>query len=780
MVIDDKACLAVASLLHDIGKFMRRAKVVKQYISHYAASHDFIINNLKGKGIFNDEEVKFIANLAKFHHDNKNETCPLENGVKNKYLKILIHSDSDSASERKEYTGYKEGSKEHEPLVNILSSVNSAFIDTSNIEDIKVNYAKNFYPFNFTDKYEGEKSNLVKEQFEKFKKEFEDIVNQNISKEEFIISLNFLIKKYASYITSSGKEIIRDISLYHHTFTTAAFAICRLLDYETYSSKKQQTYKLIYGRFFDIQNYIFHNLNKKIEKPLRRILTRSNLITILNVLIPNQIVKEVGLYPFNIIFSGGGSFLIVAPQILETKIQEVLRDIQKHISILFENKFYFEYVIEDLMVKENNREYSFEKYFKQAAYKLNSKKYKRNQELLKADFNNKYYKCSNCDINSTHEKLCSACSIENKWMDIDILNFSIPYNKLDIKNIKNPKNFEGEGVKIYFDYNLAEHKKLVMDIKEIGSTRIKKNESFCINCLEKEKCDISDGKDISLDCFSNTSENDSIIATSKIDVDDLAFILYEVYPFDFINGEKKERYPYSISRLAFLSSIIDNFFVSYTKNFIKYYYNEKLLLLYAGGDDLLVTGNYEEVLNFVVDFEKRFTEYISQKDKEKEMTLSTAILFHKPNKPFNRVVENLNDYMDFAKESKNSVVINNMKFSYNQLERAIFYSKQIKEFIDKKYISRKFVYDMLRILEMPKKGTIYQAKKSALYTYYINRNVLNKEMDKDNKENDRKIKDAVKNKFNMLMNSENLDMSKFILELVLRKSKTRGGLNAED
>lgn len=774
MNIDYKSCLVVAALLHDIGKLIRRSG--ETYATHHYASYLFVTENLKDKGIFNNEEVEFIANLVRYHHDEKDkEITELEGGKNNIYLKILKESDSDSASERKEYKGEMEGSIEDEPLTNILSAVNGAFCDDYNLKDIKVNYPKSYYPFAFTDKYEGrdKTKDEAKNQYLLFKRDFIELVNLKPSKDEFIISLNYLLKKYTSYITSSGKELIRDISLYHHTFTTAAFALCRFMDYEKYGHSKVQEYKIVYGRIFNIQNYIFNNLNKNLEKPLKRILTRSNLITLINTIIPYQIVKRLELYPFNIIFSGGGSFLIVIPKTQEESAKKVLDEIQEDISTLFENKIYFEYEIEDLIVREDAKEYSFEKYFKQAAYKVNLKKYNRGLYSLKIDLSKKYFVCPNCNINADKEGLCSACDLENKWIDIDILNLKFPYDSLEIRNIKIPERFNSENrLCLFFNYDLARDERLIVDVKEIGMLRIKGTEEFCKNC--KEKCDIALNSDISLNCFANVSNNDTIIATAKIDVDDLYFLLYEIYPFEFKNNAKSEKYPFSISRLSFLSSTIDSLFTSYTRRFIEKYAKDKILLLYSGGDDLLITGGYEDVINFVIAFEKEFGRYISE-GKNREITLTSAIVFHKSNKPFNRVMKKLNDMMEKAKRYKNCVIVNDIVFRYDALEYVNKKSDDLRLIVLRKYISRKLIYDMLRIMQMNKKGAIFQAKRAALYNYYINRNVFQKEILKD-KEKDREIKEKIEKLFYSIVNVEEkfTKHSIFTLELALRKTKTRG------
>lgn len=763
--------------MHDIGKFIRRSGNTDKYTTHHFASYKFINENLKGKGIFDDEEIQFISSLVRYHHDEKGkEITELEEGKANIYLKMLKESDSDSASERKNYTGENEGSIEDEPLTNILSAVNSSFFDEIKVEDIKVQYPNELYPFAFSQDYSGrgKTRDMAKVQYENFMKDFQKLVDKKPSKDEFIISLNFLLKRYTSYITSSGKEYIRDISLYHHTSTTAAFYICRYFDNLVYKDKKEKKYGLVFGRIFDIQNYIFGNINKNMEKPLKRILNRSSIISLINTIIPYEIIRELNLYPFNITFCGGGSFLIVIPKTFEVKACEILNRIQKEVSDLFENKIYFEYVIESLIAKED-KEYSFEKYFRYAFSRINQKKYSRNLEYLKFDDKNTYYKCRNCDINTTQKDLCRICSIENVWMDVELSDFIAGYDNLSLKNIQSIESLKyDKGCSLCFSFDSAKDNPLTADIKTIGSTKITKSDDFCTLCKEKDFCTIKDGGLISINCLSNISSNDTIIATAKIDVDDLSYMLYEVYPFEK-NGEK---YPFSISRLSFMSTMIDSFFANYVKFYIEKEFKDKVMLLYSGGDDLLLTGQWDSVINAVIGIEMEFQRFISKDDK-RNITLSSAILLHKSNKPYNTVTEKLSEYMEKAKAAKNCVVVMGTAVRYKTLESMVKYSEYIKSYVEKGYISRKFVYDMLKLLESSKKGAIASAKKAAHFNYILERNVMSKTFFENDKEKDLKTKEKIKNLFSSLVNTKSDDASayKIVFDMALRKTKNRGDID---
>lgn len=774
--IDYKNSLAVAALLHDIGKLMRRGGITNK--THHYASYEFILTQLKDKDIFSDEEVDFIANLARHHHDDKyDSTIPLEDGRNNIFLRIIKESDADSASERKEYTGEQEGSEERKPLTNIISAVNSALTEEGEIERIKVYYPQEYFPFAFpqdlneylaTEKGAGEL-------YKAFLSGFQELINASLSKEHFIVSLNFLLKQYTSYITSSGKEAIRDISLYHHLSTTAAFAICRYLDLEKYGFKREHGYKIIYGRLFDVQEYISHNLNKNIEKPLRRLITRSKFIALTGSIMPYQIVRELGLYPFNIILSSGESFLIVIPRSLEEKANRLLKNIQKKVSEMLENKAYFEYVTEDLFVREEG--YSFEEYFREAFRKLQAKRFQRSLDYLILDLGKKYCRCENCDINTLQGDLCKACELENKWLKVDVKKICIPYSKLSIEFLEDPDYIVGDDSGepcLYFDYDFAKQKLGIAGIREIGATEILKSEAFCKDCSEKENCEISLDSPISLNCFSGKSMNDDIIATAKINVDDMSFILYEVYPIEIKKGDKIERYPFSVSRLSYISSSVDGFFTSYIKRFIEEYCQDRVLLLYSGGNEMLVTGIWEDVINTVLALEEKFAEYVTSFPK-REITLSGAVHLHNPKRPFNRIIEKVESQLQAAKEYKNRISVNGTLLKYGELREAVDASEKMAEWIKAGYVPRGFLFSMLRLLDMTNRGdAIATARRAAMFNYLFQRNVASKQHFED-RTHDAELKENVRKLFSAVMNvpKEECMKSRLTLELAIRKTKSK-------
>ncbi|SDF01452.1 CRISPR-associated protein Csm1 [Thermoanaerobacter thermohydrosulfuricus] len=770
MGFDIKNAVATAALLHDIGKLLRRSG---EGGTHHYNSYQFVRNLLTTAGthIYSKEEIDFISKLALYHHNNKDDYIDFENGRNNIYLKIIQGADSDSASERKEYTGEGEGSVEGNPLTSIISAINSAFFDDIVLEELLVYYPEEYH-LNFPQKNEGTyiTQQKAKDMLAKFETEVTAALKKSKTKEQFINSLNFLLKKYTSFITSSGKEEIRDISLYHHSSTTAAFAVCRLLDYETFGNRKEQTYILLLAKIFNIQNYIFDNINKNIERPLKRVFIRSSLVSIINTIIPYQIVKELGLYSFNILYSGGGTFSIILPQVYKDKAEEVLEQVKKSIAEMFENKIYLEYVLKDLKIKDEGT-YSFEEYFKEASEELQNKKYRRSLEGLILDLESKYFICKNCGINTKGNGYCNICAIEDKWMEIDPEKVKLNYSGMDIKNIQNPaemmKGKEGD-LYIFFDYDSYKISDVVaLDVKQNGRREILKTKNICENCTYKDTCDIKNTEGtVSLNCLAGISENDALLATAKIDVDDMEYLLYYVYPIEKFG----EKYPFSVSRLSYLSDSVDLFFSVYLKKLIETKYKDTVMILYSGGDDIVLTGIWEKVLEAVVEIEKNFGRYVSASSK-REVTISSAVTFHRPRTTFSLILNKLEKNMEKAKEYKDCVTVDGYTLTYQNLNTALKISEEIKELVENMKISRKLLFDMLNLIltsRLKKKGAITVAKRAALFNYYMERNIeANKNLNSEEKNKIRSIF------YNLVVNSGTLDLSQFTIELAIRKTKMR-------
>lgn len=839
-----KDITAAAALLHDLGKFIRRTKIEKN--KHWELSYKYIKKYFKGFECVSDEQIDLIAGIAALHHkaelnqtiskiknkvrlEQLNEIKNILNNLKSKedrteykIIEKIITGDLDSCSERKLFRDedseeakkkleIKNAQSEYSPLIYLFCTLNNIMSEYSN----QIKY-KNYVYFE-PDSLNNFKNNPI--QLGVFSKKIPEKIKNNLELfikdidylktfkkctfEDCINSWDFLFKKYTSFICSSKWEYLKDISLYNHIQTTAATAVS--VYKEEHLKNKCGEYLIIHGRIFDIQNYIYNGINSNIKKPMKRIFTRSFIISLINILIPNILIKKIELYTFNILFCGGGTFTILIPDedIIKNRSREIMDDIKKEVGDLFNNKIYLEYEIQKVALKIDGDRTGYEKGFKIASMNLYEKKYNRTVENLVYDDSKGYAKCGDCGINyikyDDESKLCSTCKLENDWIeaskDRGFRNFYIDYNNVNLDDIKYPNKFTKSEVKegtpiICFSYDEADKikdKYPIIDVYDIGKTYIKKTHDKCENCYGKDICDgpLKNKEEdntqlVSLDCFSHMSENDTIIATAKIDVDDFQFLLYHVYPRKIMG----EVYNFSISRLANTSSFFNLFFSMHLRRIIEEKYKDSVMVLYAGGDDIMITGNWEKVVDAVLCIKAEMRKIIgADKNEENDnITITAAILFHNSQRPFNLVVREVGSLLEDGKNIKNCVNLNGKILTFKELQEVSMVSNDlVNNKLRKNIINRSLLFKMKELMKMVSSGDdIEKMRAYAIYNYLINSEIENKKFYEDMEKN-KKIKQEIKQMLESLIcknksfynKSNKYARERAIIEFAIRKSRER-------
>ena len=802
--------LALAALIHDIGKFVRRSGLGKS--SHENESKEFLNRykeKIKQKSLFSSEQLELVEKLVANHHVNlSNLNYSNFSNEEKDLLKILIYSDWDSASERSTETETT-GSQEYLPIHSILSFINEAFeIDEvwrqgkDEEVDSLLLQIKAFLPQDalLYRKPELDSNTSVvdknKKRFEEFEKEFDSLIESSSSQDEFIMRLNYILKRHSTYITSSGKEIVRDISLYHHSATTAAFAVNRYIDFlESKKIDRYQKIGAIYGRLFKIQDYIFSGINSKIEKPLRRIITRSQLVSILNMLIPYDIIKTFRLYPFNIIFYGGGAFLIFVPCSYIQDAERKIAEIKQKVADIFESKIYFEAICEQISIVDKNGKYTIGNELKRLGAKLSDKKLSRSFDTIpslfqESYFDRKYFKCNNCSINSSNvvqegeDYICKACYIENKWMNIDISKIKINVENLNIENIESPEllegnlqkagpvvNFSNQGIDAFKCIDtFLQGRKFIYNINVCEKCPVfnKCNEPYKFDPSKAKEKDNNAKKIISINCLEKLSNSDNIIATAKMDIDDLGFILYQVYP---VRVFQKEEYPFSVSRLSYASWLLNLFFTEGVKSVIEEKFKNEVMILYSGGDDLLITGVWEKVIEAIDEIEKEFSMFITGKIvSQRNVTVTSSIVFHRAHENFDAVIKSVSEGLEKAKADKNSVYIFDTVLSYPNFRESKAIAAEIVEYVEREILTKSMLGKLLDILENRKKSRKipYLEIKAVSQYYYLKRRLI-EENRKLSKEQKAEIIDFLDSFMFKSSTSYDFDVQIVALKIALRK-----------
>ncbi|MEM4330578.1 MAG: type III-A CRISPR-associated protein Cas10/Csm1 [Candidatus Pacearchaeota archaeon] len=621
--------------------------------------------------------------------------------------------------------------------------------------------------------------------YENFVKEIRDLLGKyDIEKEEERASLFRelldLLKKYLSYVPSASFYSEPDIDLYNHLKMSCAVTSClyylyleekdekplkKLREelYERFTSENntsreeeieltknkyeeydRKRFLLLKGDLSGIQKFVSMISS---ERAIRLLKGRSFYLSFLNRTLALKLCKLLDLPETNIIFSEGGNFEILAPNLEKVKRQienfsEEINDFlwEKFGTTLFLNVKYFE-----LSARDFSREF-FHKIFYQEEdllkekrlielTKKNKKFYKQLKEVINEEgdqnFEIKSTKCKVCSKDSNEEELkegfCKNCN-EFKELISKIKEWQekkkITRVDKEIFLIKNESLFN------FLEYNLKEKSFLpslnlegIYEIIPIG--------------LPLKEGNIIEFEEIAKKAKERTGTEK--IAALKIDMDNLGEI--------FKRGLGKNLTLSLYSRLSFDISLFFSGIIEELRN--KKEYKEEIYIIYSGGDDSFIIGSWDRVLEFAKDLYFYFKVYTGDNP---DITLSASYNIFSPKYPVKKIFEKAEIELEKAKcfdekKSRISIFGNPLKWEgieeFNKIEEinkedineilnkddfeiVLKISEYLKELIEKKEISRRFLFladyyakEILDKLEEDKRDIlpIYRMR------YYIERNI---------------------------------------------------------
>ena len=395
--IQEYQSVVLAALLHDIGKFLHRGDGEYKG-THEEASFKFISKH-KDKLKNEAYDIDLVAILAKCHGSGKEATLKdqyfnnLELDKKEKIwklIKIVIDADCYSCSERDtEQQRRKDVELSKAPLDSIFSIINLG--TTNPTEENNLRYTvKILEPLSaFPEPVKAlDKDNLRKciiefekniPDFSRFKF-FDDILNQWLN----------LLEKYTWAVPSDTRYEFSDISLFDHLRSSAAIAAClykrHIEDIEAKNRlKRKYEFVLIGGDFSGIQNYIFDITNRGSGGASKRLRARSFFITLFSEVTIHKILHELQLPFVCNIFSAGGKFLLIAPNLegIEDILQTAKNEIDIELHAKYFNQFSFLMTWKEIRVfRDEMKIFDFFKLADEMFYRLESEKVKKSQSVF--------------------------------------------------------------------------------------------------------------------------------------------------------------------------------------------------------------------------------------------------------------------------------------------------------------------------------------------------------------------------------------------------------------
>ena len=774
--LSDKQINYLGALLHDIGKLIWRSRDIKAGESHESLGEEFIREYL-GKVECLKNDIEQIIKASK-----------RERGS-------IWKSDVVAATER-------EDSLDKAPRRYLEAITNRVDLNKPEIKSKSDNYwyylpkqlnlnkVGNF-PINSKDKLknykhdEKEYQNLHKGLLDEFIKEVGKLRNEN-DFNAFLRTFIKLLEKYTTKVLSAGYLSHPDISLFDHSRITASLSLC----YD--SGEKNKECLLIKGDISGIQSYIYSGI-REMTDIAKRLRGRSFTIQLLSDVLSNYILDKLDLFEANLIYNGGGHFLILAPSNDSNK--EILKNLTDKINFYLMKKYIGKISLILDYVECSGTEFinDFRKVYRSLDEKISNNKKLKFRSLLKELFTleitAKEFRNNEKEIENIDKKIGEIIP-KLKYLifsPIQLVNngkvVSINFKEFDtfIYLCKEQKNVE--------DLTATISNKTGIRIISLNNTEVINTFTRDIfNNLSKEfrflgnnvpiKVDDKNEKIISFEELAEKySPNYPLLGIMRMDVDNLG----SVFSFglkEVSDAEKK----YTPSRVANLSRELNWFFTGYINEVAKRY---NIYIAYSGGDDVFAVGNWYEIIKFTSTLRKEFDEFVCH---NKNLSASAGIIFTKPNFPISQSALLAGEQESIAKNTvpvieKDKVSVLDIQMTWKEFNEFINYADELIEFLEtdegNKIIPRSFLYSIYSITNniFDYRGKLNfrklnRAKRILHYNFArkkVNSSVI------ENKNKDNKINRLLYDLAIKLLLNENKEQAfkkiKFPLTLVLYKTR---------
>jgi len=729
--LSNKEINYIGSLLHDIGKLIWRAQEIKAGENHESLGENFIREYLgKVKCLQNDiEEIIKAANrqrgkiwkadvIAAEEREDSIDKAP------RRYLEAITNrvdlNRPEIKTKSENYWYYLP-----KPL------------DTSKENNFPINSKKQLKNYSHN---EAEYQDYHRKLFNSFVDEVDKLRDEN----DFgVFSKTFikLLEKYTSKVLSAGYLSHPDISLYDHSRITAALSVC----YEDGDQDKECL--LIKGDLSGIQPYIYGGI-REMTDIAKRLRGRSYTIQLLTDVISNYILEQLDLFEANLIYNGGGHFLILAPSNKKTK--DTLQAIISTINLRLLERYYGKISLIWDYVECSGKEFinEFSNVYKKLYEKLTNNKKLKFRNSLKELFN----------IEMTAKEFRER---EKKTEEIEkCIGEALP--KLKYLVISN-NHLESE---FSFSVNFAEFETFVYlckdekSVEELVSKSDAKNKIRIIsindtNVINKFSRDIfknvskefrflgnnvptKDDKIISFEELAEiNSKNYPLLGIMRMDVDNLGAVFS--FGLKEINDDEKK---YTPSRVANLSRELNWFFTGYINQIAN---KHNIYIAYSGGDDVFVVGNWYNIIKFSRELRKEFNDFVCNNNN---LSASAGIIFTKPNFPISQSALLAGEQEKLAKDTeikleKDKVGVLDIQLNWQEFNEFIEYADRLINFLEseegKKIIPRSFLYYLYSITTnvFDKKGKLNIRKlskaTSILHYMFARRKVTSSVIETENK-----------------------------------------------
>ena len=295
---DDETVLALASLLHDIGKIRVRFDPSG---THAMLGSEEVAK--LSKSVLFPEIMQRVSTLIRYHHSRVDDTKLGLNGNDRELLTLLQYADRASAAHERDDRDYTGELKE--PFLEKVSSY--ICIDPDHDHDVKAQT----FPVMTMDEFISQESpgsgyESIYRQLEKYL-----VHSYSGNRADYVNSVTSALLNCTSFIPSAFYYSKPNTPLFDHLKVTAAIAVSR---YRAEKSGNGDRMILIKCDISGIQDYIFRHYKSEEadERATKRLRGRSFRVGLLAEAVTEAVIATLDLYLFNVIWLNSDGSLIMA------------------------------------------------------------------------------------------------------------------------------------------------------------------------------------------------------------------------------------------------------------------------------------------------------------------------------------------------------------------------------------------------------------------------------------------------------------------------------------
>lgn len=718
MTDKDEVALSLAALLHDVGKVLQRASD-----HHRHRRHQHLSAELVRKRVPDGPERENAAELVEGHHDKRVEGL----------LKWLIEADHASASERDvelrddEQAGYPL----HRPLRSPLASDGERVYYSVASLSIE-RYRESLRP--------SESADAGPERYQKVRDELESgmdglrklhggLPNRWLP---YLTSLSELLRKTLFFVPSAPYvEAEPTNSLYEHSRLTAALALC-------FKRSEGRRFTIIVGDVGGIQRFVYGQ--RVYRQALKSLRGRSAYISFLSDAVAKHILVTLDLPPFNLVFSGGGHFMIVAPLLKSEERERLVKEINRFLIGRHKGALRMYLGFADVDLDRDLRSPSDQKGMwdlirsKIEEAQADARRRKEQPflevfqefygELFDATVSSENMVCESCGVGIERESdarrvgegddaltVCKICfglvelakMIARATYLVEIWVEEGSVTQLDEWQMAIDFTHDGLRVSYYLaasDTELKAFLRLLSSgtrvrlrqvwIKTINSTDFLRLQDVIGDFVQTVPVALGftllaqrtpldeQGNIMTFDELASRSDGSREIGYLKLDLDGMGTLF----------RERADRF----SVLATMSQIVAFVMEGVVERLVRES-SEHLYLIYSGGDDLLIVGPWSETVEFAARLEEELRCFFGAS----KPTATCAVLIEDPRTPVRIATEELDRLMSGAKSRKDCVSLEGEVMGWEVFREVLRVAQSWAEDIQTRRLSRSLVFKVARI-----------------------------------------------------------------------------------